>query len=108
MSYVRPETVCAPRHSWELSEVLIDQGKNPSGHSLQGWSLASGYWCRVPCLGIRLNGSDGSEEGYPIGFGQPVWFILPTEFNTLALPLVPADRRANTRDFLPSGSNRIA
>jgi hypothetical protein len=108
MPYVRPEDVCAPRQSWELLEVLIDRGNNPNGHSSKAWSLASGYWCRVPCLGIRLNGSDDLQEGYPIGFGEPVWFIVPTEFNALALPVVPADRQTTTRDFLPSGSNRIA
>jgi hypothetical protein len=93
MTYVRPMDVSAPRGSWQLSDVLIDRGKNSNRYSSEAWSLARGRWCGVPCLGIRLNGSAASLEGYPIGFGEPVWFILPTEFNTLALPLVPADKR---------------
>jgi hypothetical protein len=108
MPYVRPEDVRAPRESWRLSEVLIDRGKNSNRYSSEAWSLVCGRWCGVPCLGIRLNGSDASPEGYPIGFGEPVWFILPTEFNRLALPLLLADKRATAEHFLPSGANTVS
>src|SRR5437016_3927143 len=98
MAYVRPEDVCAPRALWVLSEVLINRGESPNDRSSEAWSLARGYWCAIPCLGIRLNGSDDSPEGYPIGFGEPVWFIFPTELNPLALPRVPPNKQALTRD----------
>jgi hypothetical protein len=60
MPYVRPEDVRAPRESWRLSEVLIDRGKNSNRYSSEAWALVCGRWCGVPCLGIRLNGSDAS------------------------------------------------
>jgi len=36
------------------------------------------------CLGIRWNGDDSGNAGYPKAFGKPVWFVMP-EMLTLAV-----------------------
>jgi hypothetical protein len=38
---------------------------------------------------VRWNGYEGSGVGNPQARGRATWFILPTEFNRPALPLVP-------------------
>jgi len=62
--------------------------------------LATGYWQEAPCLAIRWNGYEGSGVGNPQARENATWFILPTEFNRLALPLVPPQMRDRMRKFL--------
>lgn len=71
MPYVDPNTVISPKKRWTLKKVIINTGQG-------GWSLARGIWDKGEVLAIRWNGSDDpNENGMPISFGYPVWFILP-------------------------------
>ena len=73
MSYIDPQTVTSPKHSWVLREVIFNTGDD-------GWSVARGEWAGNEAFGIRWNGSSGdSAIGNPQSRGIPTWFILPEE-----------------------------
>jgi hypothetical protein len=112
VAYVKPENARAPRGSWQLEDVLIDQGESPPDGQPAKFSLATGYWEETPCLAIRWNGYEGQEKtsgvGYPQAIGNATWFVLPTEFNRVALPLVPAQKRDRVLKFLSINEAGIA
>ena len=79
MSYIDPQTVTSPKHSWELGTVLHNTGD-------EGWSLAKGKWDGKEAFGIRWNGSsDDSGIGNPQSRGIPTWFILPDEISKVVI-----------------------
>jgi len=54
-------------------------------YNLNDFSVAWGTWNDGSRrLAMRWNG-EGEDMGYPKAFGNPVWFMLPTE---LSLPLL--------------------
>lgn len=43
-----------------------------------GFAIAWGTWDEAsPCLGMRWNGDDEGDPGYPKVFGRPVWLVIP-------------------------------
>lgn len=63
-------------HNFKVEEIV---------YNLNGFSVAWGTWeDGSRRLAMRWNG-DGEDMGYPKTFGNPVWFMLPTE---LSLPLL--------------------
>jgi len=79
MSYINPQTVTSPKHSWVLKAVLHNTGD-------EGWSIARGEWDGHEAFGIRWNGSsDDSGIGNPQSRGIPTWFILPDEISKVVI-----------------------
>jgi len=100
MTYISPKDAVAPRGSWRLEDVLIDQGESPPDGQPAKFSMATGYWEETPCLAIRWNGYEGSGVGYPQTIGHATWFILPTEVNRPMLAMIPPETRHKAETFL--------
>lgn len=78
MPYVEPATVIAPRTVISEVEVVYDSHRD-SGNE-ESWSVAKLLWDGKRRLGIRWNGDHRSKSvGTPQAFGQPTWFLVPTE-----------------------------
>ena len=66
----RPEDVISPQDRWELKKVLHNDP--------EGWSIVEGEYEGDLVVGIRWNGDDGNNPGFPTSRGgKPVWFFLP-------------------------------
>ena len=103
MVYVRPEDVLAPQQCWQFKEVIENQGESDEAHASDKWSMAAGCWLGNACFTIRLNGGRTKKAGYPVAYGKPAWFVLPTEFNEFIVPTLSQELRS----FIPTGSNLI-
>jgi hypothetical protein len=84
MPYVEPATVIAPRTVISDIEVVYDSRRD-SGNE-ESWSVAKFLWGTERRLGIRWNGDNRSKSvGTPQAFGQPTWFLVPSELESRIL-----------------------
>jgi hypothetical protein len=78
MAYVDPNTVVAPRTLVSEVEIVYDSSRDSDNE--ESWSVAKLLWDRKPAVGIRWNGDPGGKGiGTPQAFGQPTWFLVPSE-----------------------------
>ena len=79
MSYYDPRTVQGPKKSVSNVRVVYDGGANRC-------AVAQLDWEGKPGVGIRWNGSSDEQPlGNPQSHGNPVWFLVPEEFQDAVL-----------------------
>lgn len=98
MPYTKADQVKAPRESWTLIQVLVDQGASDEKEGR--WSLAVGEWEGERRLAARWNGTDDRPSGNPQSRGIATWFVLPPEFEAPLMSIVPADKLALAKALL--------
>lgn len=98
VTYVKADQCKAPRNSWTLIQVLVDQGASDEKEGR--WSLAVGEWEGERRLAARWNGTDERPAGNPQSRGIATWFVLPPEFEAPLMSIVPADKLALARALL--------
>ena len=86
MSYIAPEQVTAPQEHWTLHRVLIPGGAGETAYAL-------GTWDGERCIGIRWNGTDDNEIGWPRVFVNPCWHILDNRLADAVIALLPDYRQ---------------
>ena len=90
MPYIKADQVKAPRGSWTLIQVLVDQGASDEDEGR--WSLAVGEWEGERRLAVRWNGSEEKPAGNPQSRGIATWFVMPPEFEAPLMSIVPIDK----------------
>src|SRR5437870_13461839 len=70
MTYIEPQTVCAPRASVRAVEIIYNEGSGK-------WSVARVNWEDEDRIGIRWNGGDGPGVGNPQSRGKGNWVNRP-------------------------------
>jgi|ERR1019366_900182 hypothetical protein len=82
MAYIDPNRVIAPKSLVSNVEVVYDSGPQTE----EGWSVVRLRWDRKDAVGIRWNGDpDDKGIGTPQAFGQPTWFLVPSELQDKVL-----------------------
>jgi|GraSoiStandDraft_39_1057311.scaffolds.fasta_scaffold27730_4 hypothetical protein len=81
MTYIEPQTVCAPRASVRAVEIIYNEGSGK-------WSVARVNWEDEDRIGIRWNGGDGPGVGNPQSRGRATWFIVPEPLQQVVLEKV--------------------
>jgi hypothetical protein len=77
--YCDPTTVQGPKKRVSNVHVVYDGGPD-------GCAVAKLDWDGEPGVGIRWNGNpEESPLGNPQSRGNPVWFLVPPEFEDLVL-----------------------
>lgn len=106
MAYIDPNTVLAPRTVISEVEVIYDSHRDSRGE--ESWSVARLLWARKPVVGIRWNGDpSGKGIGTPQAFGQPTWFLVPTELENKVLEAAEKLARGG-QDALKAGYAEMA
>jgi hypothetical protein len=71
MSYTPPEDVLSPREKVSNLRVIYSGDKGDLAIATMT------YGGTADEVGIRWNGDDNDELGYPKSRNQPVWFVVP-------------------------------
>lgn len=75
---IKPEEVNP--HNFIVEKIIYDQ---------DGFAIALGRSeANRQRLGMRWNGGEGDDKGYPKTFGNPVWFMLPDEMKIPVLHML--------------------
>ena len=82
MSYITPEKVTAPQEHWTLHRVLMSGSAGTPAYAL-------GMWDGDRCIGIRWNGTDDNETGWPRVYVHPCWHVLDDKLSDAVIALLP-------------------
>jgi hypothetical protein len=88
---VNPHTVTSPLKRLKNMRVV---------HQHVDWSLAIGLWDNNPALLIRWNGDADHPMGNPVSHARATWFVLPEDFWSSSLSLVPVEAGAEALKWL--------
>lgn len=85
---MKPENVNP--NNFEVEKILYND---------EEFSIAFGTWVdETQSIGMRWNGNDEEDKGYPKVFGNPMWFLVPQDmakgFLTTLLGNKYADKNA--------------
>ena len=95
IDYVKPEDVTAPRGSWNLKEVIFNNGPGDCAYAL-------GLWDGEPRIGFRWNGDENNKTGNPTSRGHATWTMLQNApaLHEAVLDFVMTEKRKEFKEFL--------
>jgi hypothetical protein len=82
MPYIRPQDVTAPKELWTKHSVLIEGKAGQPAYAL-------GTWDKKRTIGVRWNGTDDNEIGWPRVFVNPCWHIIDPALLDSVIALLP-------------------
>jgi len=91
--YVEAKDVRSPREWWTLIDVLIDKGED-------NYAVAIGEWEGVRRLAMRWNGNAEKPSGHPQSRGNPMWFMLPKDYDAAMVETLPENKQIIAKALL--------